>query len=306
MTTLQEEYDNNKIIIENYLKRQEDLKIVIDREKKINLMTDDKFDILQEQLNKMLELQKQYNIIVSDRKLPITQKYLPFPYDVNDIIRKKIITDSQYKLEEDYIRAVADWRELDLLDNMFDTIQHIIYRYSHKPTYMPIDNVLEKYLDIIRDRYNDFYNDKLSYKWGIENKYLFGTGVGKEFMYKKQHQKLVEQLYHHMRIKLITPFKKIIDIMKTDIETDIYTDDMGYIKSFGGYNMLNSKNNINPQGYKKFCKKVLEIFGEYYNFNDNISMTYSCWYIISQGVLDDWNSKRKNLYNKLKQKYKYI
>jgi hypothetical protein len=303
MTTLQEEYNNNKIIIENYLKRQEDLKIVLDREKKINLMTDDKFDILQEQLNKILELQKEYNIIVSDRKLPITQKYLPFPYDVNDIIRKKIITDSQYKLEEDYIKAVAEWREINLLEDMCDDIRCIIHRYTHKPTYMPIDNVLEEYENIITIKYNEFSN-KTSYNWCIENNCLFGTGVGKEFMYKKQHQKLVKQLYNNMRAKvLILTFKKITDIMETDIDTDIITDDMGYIKSFSGYNMLNSKNNINPQGYKKFCKKVLEIIGKYYTLENNITMSNTYWGLVDDNIL---NYKRKNLYSKLKQKYNYI
>jgi len=303
MTTLQEEYDNNKIIIENYLKRQEDLKIVIDREKKINLMTDDKFDILQEQLNKILELQKEYNIIVSDRKLPITQKYLPFPYDVNDIIRKKIITDSQYKLEEDYIRAVADWREIHLLEDMCAGICDIIRRYSHQPHYMPIDNVLELYENRITSEYND-YSNKTSYNWCIENKCLFGTGLGKEFMYKKQHQKLVKQLYYNMRAKLlILTYKKITDIMETNI--DVYIDEYnrGYIKSFGGYNMLNSKNNINPQGYKKFCKKVLEIIKNNYDVENNITMEYDYWNIVDADNLYDI---RKNLYDELKQKYKYI
>lgn len=304
MTTLQEEYNNNKIIIQNYLKRQEELKIIIDREKKINLMTDDKFDIIQEQLNKILELQKEYNIIVSDRKLPITQKYLPFPYDVNDIIRKKIITDSQYKLEEDYIKAVAEWREINLLEDMCDDIRCIIHRFTHIPTYMPIDNVLEQYENVITSKYNEFSN-KTSYDWCIENKCLFGTGVGKEFMYKKKYQKLVKQLYNNMRAKLlILTFKKITDIMETDIVVYINEyNNSGYIKSFSGYNMLNSKNNINPQGYKKFCKKVLEIIKSNYDVENNITMNYDYWGLVDDSSL---NYKRKNLYNELKEKYKYM
>ena len=234
MNVLQEEYNNNKIIIENYLKRQEELKIIIDREKKINLMTDDKFDILQDSLNKMLELQKQYNIIVSDRKSSITKKYLPLPYDVNEIIRKKIITDSKLKIEQEYISLLGKKYKYKILDDVLNNLCRNIRKYSSGNSFdseEEFKNILEEYFNVIKHRL-DFTE--------CEEYTIFECGYNnRELLNKEEHRKQIEDIYDDMFISIIHPLCDVIRLLVDDIEL-LNPSHINYdkIKSFSGFSIL--------------------------------------------------------------------
>lgn len=293
MTTLQEEYDNNKIIIENYLKRQEELKIVIDREKKINLMTDDKFDIIQEQLNKILELQKEYNIIVSDRKLPITEKYLPFPYDVNDIIRKKIITDSKLKIEQEYISVLVNKFKYTILNEVGDDLCRTIRLYTNDYLENPAEtfkNKLEEYFDYYKNKLEEYLDLKKCDK-GYKN--IFNRSICKEFLNKKQHRKQIQGIYNNIYVSIIKPLRDIITLLTDDIELLEPNSNYTKIKSFSGFSILKKNGHFNSNQYKKLCYEILNIFKSYSDIlnhmninNYGVNMTYNYWDLLCEEQID--------------------
>lgn len=290
MTTLQEEYDNNKIIIENYLKRQEELKIVIDREKKINLMTDDKFDIIQEQLNKILELQKEYNIIVSDRKLPITEKYLPFPYDVNEIIRKKIITDSKLKIEQEYISVLGNKYKYEILEKVGNDLCRTIRLYTNgyytENPAETLKNTLEEYFD--------YYKNKLDLTKCDEGyNHIFNNYSRRKLLNKKQHRKQIEDIYDNIYVSILNPLVEIISLLLYDIKLLEPNSHYSKIKSFGEFSILKINGHFNSKQYKKLCYKIVEIFKSYsdilnhMNTNHcNVFMTYNSWDLLCEEQID--------------------
>ena len=290
MTTLQEEYNNNKIIIENYLKRQEELKIIIDREKKINLMTDDKFDIIQEQLNKILELQKEYNIIVSDRKLPITEKYLPFPYDVNDIIRKKIITDSKLKIEQEFVSLLGNKYKYKILNELGDDLCRTI-KVSYNNGIG--ENAVETFKNKLEE-YFDYYKNRLDLKKCDEGYFhIFNNYYRRKLLNKKQHRKQIEVIYHNMYVSIINPLRDIITLLTDDIELLEPNSNYTKIKSFSGFSILKINGHLNSKQYKKLCYEILNIFKSYSDIlnhmnsnNYGVFMTYNSWDLLCEEQID--------------------
>ena len=268
MTTLQEEYDNNKIIIENYLKRQEELKIVIDREKKINLMTDDK----------------------CDRKLPITEKYLPFPYDVNDIIRKKIITDSKLKIEQEFVSVLGNKFKYKILDRVGDDLCRTIRLFTNG---YYLENPAETFKNTLEE-YFDYYKNELDLKKCDEGyNHIFNNNYRKKFLNKKQHRKQIQGIYNNIYVSIINPLREIITLLTDDIEllepNSYYTK----IKSFSGFSILKKNGHFNSNQYKKLCYEILNIFKSYSDIlnhmninNYGVYMTYNSWDLLWEEQID--------------------
>ena len=268
--TPQEEYKYNESIISSFVKRQEELKIVIRREEKIEMMTDEKLDNLQDKLNKMLELQKQYNTLISDKQSPITKKYLPLPYDINEIIRNKIKEDGKNKKVEDYIKLVANIYKKNLVDKFLNDIQKIFKRRLKFNS----SNALGEYDDSMREITNK-YEDLCNLGYCINNEILLGQEISnRTFIYNDKNRKLVMELYTNIRCEILVPIKMIVNKLLIARSND----DNDKINTINDIKVLGKNNRFNPNGFKKLCKEILNIFKTYNNILEHIP----------QDEINDW------------------
>lgn len=270
--TPQQEYKYNESIIKSFMKRQEELKIVIRREETIERMTDEKLDNLQDKLNKMLELQKQYNKIVSDKQSPITKKYLPLPYDINEIIRNKIKEDGKNKKVEDYIKLVGNIYKKELVNNFLKDIQGVLRRRIKFNS----NNALGEYDDEICHIGNK-YDELCNLGYCINNTILFGINYKGTFIYNDKNRKLVMELYKNIRCEILVPIKMIVN--KLSIATS--NDDNDKINTINDIKVLSKNNRFNPNGFKKLCKEILNIFKTHNNILEHIPQDeINDWWVI--------------------------
>lgn len=271
--TPQEEYKYNESIISSFVKRQEELKIVIRREETIEMMTDEKLDNLQDKLNKMLELQKQYNTLVSDKQSPITKKYLPLPYDINEIIRNKIKEDGKNKKVEDYIKLVANIYKKELVNKFLNDIQKVFKRRLKFNS----NNALGEYDDEIRHIGNK-YDELCNLGYCINNEILFGINFKSTFIYNDKNRKLVMELYKDIRCEILVPIKIIVNKLSNARSND-YNDKINTINDI---KVLAKNNRFNPNGFKKLCKEILNIFKTHNNILEHIPQDeINDWWVIN-------------------------
>lgn len=292
--TPQEEQKHNESIIKSFMKRQEELKIVIRREEKIEMMTDEKLDNLQDKLNKMLELQKQYNTLVSDKQSPITKKYLPLPYDINEIIRNKIKEDGKNKKVEDYIKLVANIYKKELVNKFLNDIQKVFRRRLKFNS----NNALGEYDDEIREIGNKFEN-LCNIGYCINNEILLGQTFNSTFIYNDKNRKLVMELYTNIRCEILVPIKMIVNKLLIARSND----DNNKINSINDINVLTKNNRFNPNGFKKLCKEILNIFKICNNILEHIPQDQvNDWWVIdnfySSLNLNQFESHRLELADK--------
>lgn len=292
--TPQEEQKHNESIIKSFMKRQEELKIVIRREEKIEMMTDEKLDNLQDKLNKMLELQKQYNTLVSDKQSPITKKYLPLPYDINEIIRNKIKEDGKNKKVEDYIKLVANIYKKELVNKFLNDIQKVFRRRLKFNS----NNALGEYDDEIREIGNKFEN-LCNIGYCINNEILLGQTFNSTFIYNDKNRKLVMELYTNIRCEILVPIKMIVNKLLIARSND----DNNKINSINDINVLTKNNRFNPSGFKKLCKEILNIFKICNNILEHIPQDQvNDWWVIdnfySSLNLNQFESHRLELADK--------
>tara|TARA_Y100000385_G_scaffold285667_1_gene346022 strand:+ start:317 stop:1312 length:996 start_codon:yes stop_codon:yes gene_type:complete len=261
--TPQEEYKHNESIIKSFMKRQEELKIVIDRDEKIEMMTDEKFDNLQDKLNKMLVLQKQYNTLISDKKVPITKKYLPLPYDINEIIRNKIKEDGKNKVREDYIKSCYTYYKYKLVEDFTTDIQKVFKRRLKFNS----NNALGEYDDSIREIGNKFEN-LCNIGYCINNNCLFDLTNNNQVPYKQEHRKLVIELYEDIRKNIWTPIRHIVN----NLSNTRSNDDNDRITHINDCYVLGKNNRFNKKGFDKLCKSILLTFHNHSSTLNYISL----------------------------------
>lgn len=249
--TPQEEYNHNENIIKSFMKRQEELKIVIRREEKIEMMTDEKLDNLQDKLNKMLELQKQYNTLISDKQSPITKKYLPLPYDINEIIRNKIKEDGKNKVREDYIKSCYNYYKYKLVEDFTLDIQKVFLRRIKFNS----SNAVGEYDDSMREIANK-YDERCNLGYCINNNCLFDLTNNNQVPYKQEHRKLVIKLYEDIRKNIWTPIRHIVNKLSNTRSNDD-NDRITYINDCC---VLGKNNRYNKKGFEKMCKSILITF----------------------------------------------
>jgi len=221
----------------------------------------------------MLELQKQYNTLISDKQSPITKKYLPLPYDINEIIRNKIKEDSKKKAVEDYIKFTAEVYKKDLVSDFLDYIQAIFKRRIKWNS----NNAIGEYDDSIQEILQIFEN-KCNLDYCINEEEVFGLNTLSPFIYNTENRQLVIDLYNKViKAEVLLPIRFIL----TNINNVNSNDNNYKIKTINGCNVLTKANHFNTKGFNKLCKQILAVFDTYTNVLEHITPeTVSDFWII--------------------------
>ena len=221
----------------------------------------------------MLELQKQYNTLISDKQSPITKKYLPLPYDINEIIRNKIKEDGKNKKVEDYIKLVANIYKKNLVDKFLNDIQKIFKRRLKFNS----SNALGEYDDSMREITNK-YEDLCNLGYCINNEILLGQEISnRTFIYNDKNRKLVMELYTNIRCEILVPIKMIVNKLLIARSND----DNDKINTINDIKVLSKNNRFNPNGFKKLCKEILNIFKTHNNILEHIPQDeINDWWVI--------------------------
>ena len=158
---------SNTIKIRNIEKENKSIIDSIKVVETINKYDDDKLQNLDSQLKEILNLQKKINIeitteVCKSKKDKITDKYLNLPYDINQIIRKKIIDDSVAKKETDsltYIFRDIEKYFLNVLMHRVSDITDLCYNGGSTNQ----DNFITRLLNYGRDRFDDCIDNMLEF-----------------------------------------------------------------------------------------------------------------------------------------------
>ncbi len=281
----------NTIKIRNIEKENKSIIDSIKLVETINKYDDDKLDNLDSQLKEILNLQKKINNeitteVCKSKKDKITDKYLNLPYDINEIIRKKIIDDSVVKKETDSLTYVfRDIEKFFLNILMHRVSDYIELVYNGGSTNQ--DNFITQLLNYGRDRLDDCINNMLEFDnlYWLLDRNLMGTphlthneckkyiriidclSENKYENFIKSKLQQIQTKYRHLVVRL----KNLFSLRYINLHNNIFRVDR-----IGDSLIRKTNGNKNGMGYKKLKNEICNIFveeiPEYMNEN-----TYKEW-----------------------------
>tara|TARA_Y100000401_G_scaffold111891_1_gene110650 strand:- start:1560 stop:2621 length:1062 start_codon:yes stop_codon:yes gene_type:complete len=293
--TIKELEESNKCLVEK-LKRYE----------RIENYDIDKLDNLHHKLKDMLNIQNDYNKFISDRHKPITKKYLPFNYDINEIIRKKIVDDSKIKFEVDILTWYFELREILIKERLLSRISWTLNRLYNDENYGPLATIQDFIVDLNEIYEEAFKADELpsennNIRWRLmSGDYTVEQTIKK---YIKNHPKIVEK-YKDRVYGFIDLKENFIDLLNgANIENNkVYSFTLWYNnetikirnkdtnrRNGNGYSKLKK---IILEWFKMFCPKIVE------NINENnvkTEWTNKCEWFGCGEELDTYNRREKLL-----------
>ncbi len=220
----------------------------------------DKLDNLDNKLKDILNIQKNYNKLVSDRHKPITIKYLPFNYDINDIIRKKIVEDSVNKRERDSLTCYYELRDLMFQENILHIISYLLNELYNE-TYGNV-NVLFL-IGATQHRLDEVYETQLkadelpdpNYRYKYFEDYTVGRRIK---LYIKKHLDIVDKY-----AKRTEKYETLINRIKYDLLENVSVSN-NKVKGFnyGGdtIKIKTTNDKKNGRGYNKLKKIIYDMF----------------------------------------------
>ena len=259
----------SSLILEDLNKRlndiEEEKQIILEKIKQIKA-----HDIVEWTYDLEERLTIEPTIALKEKEDKITDKYLPLPYDINEIIRNKIKEDSKIKKMKDHI----DRMFLFIIDHYDKKIMNDVYEiskaYYHSEMYVYSDNLFEFKLQKLMDNLQllsigkyewwcnylsiqYFYNDNLVRSM----KKIYNNAELKDYIDNK-----FSDLYNHYSKYL---YPKLNDVFQNP---NIQTDDEGndIVKSL--YNdtitLRKSDGKKNGLGFKKLKKELNSILYNFY------------------------------------------
>lgn len=259
LSDMKKNVEINNLAIKKLQETNNKLLIDIKRYERIESYEEDKLEDFDNKLKEILNIQKKYNSLVSDRHSPITKKFLPFNYDINEIIRNKIIEDSKAKIEIECLECYFNNKKIHFEETLLGVTSSFCNDiYSHT-----IHTPIQTYYNHIIYKYNMLFTNLKDTKTIHSVSDLLGNLYG----YKKE---LLEDLiikYPKIVDKYSKQFEKdywwIIDRLKGLIVNNNNEINNNQIVSF--YNngeIINIYKNgkANGQGYNKFKKEIFHIF----------------------------------------------
>jgi hypothetical protein len=262
---------NNAIKIRNIEKENKSIIDTIKVVDTINKYDDDKLDNLDSQLKEILNLQKKINNEITTEvckcnKDKITEKYLDLPFDINQIIRKKIIDDSVTKRETDsidYVLKNIDRFFLTVLIQRVGDITHNCYEDRH--TNLQIFSAdIHRGIENIDDTINMLQYPNITWllsrvintenrknKWIIEdliiNKY-------KNYVESKLEQ--IKNKHKHLVLRL----KNLFSDSRTKQYGEIEFHQFYQIEKVGDCLIRKTNGKKNGMGFRKLKKTICSIF----------------------------------------------
>ena len=302
----------NAIKIRNIEKENKSIVDSIKLVETINKYDDDKLDNLDSQLKEILNLQKKINNKITTEvckcnKDKITDKYLNLPFDINQIIRKKIIDDSVTKRETDSIDYVLKNIDRFFLTDLLERVDNITdYYYNNR--HSNLQNFLgqiHRYIEKIDDTMNMLQYDNISWLLSRvintenhKNKCIIEDLIINKYKnYVESKLEQIQNKHKHLVVRLKNLF--------SDSRTKIYqTESTQFyqIEKVGDCLIRKTNGKKNGMGYRKLKKTICSIFVDeiplfmnentYKEWNDtdvlgNYDFTYNTWFYEHQNSINE-------------------
>lgn len=295
----------NNIKIRNIEKENKSIIDTIKVVGTINKYDDDKLENLDSQLKEILKLQKKINNeitteVCKSKKDKITDKYLNLPYDINEIIRKKIIDDSIVKKETDSLTYVFNGIEKHFLNILMHRVtDYVELVYNGGSTNE--DNFITQLINYGRDRFDDCIINMLQFDnlyqlldrtimqtphltWNERKKYIRIIDLLCDNKYKNFAKSKLQQIKTKYA-NLVQTLKNLLRTYYMGLYNNIYRVDR-----IGDCLIRKTNGKKNGMGYRKLLKEICNIFVEKipeymnentykeWNMEDYNTFTYNSWF----------------------------
>lgn len=256
---IKDNINNNNIAIKELEASNAYLFEKLKRYERIEKYDEDKLDNLDHKLKDILNIQKNYNKLVSDRHKPITIKYLPFNYDINDIIRKKIVEDSVNKRERDSLTCYYELRDLMFQENILHMTSYLLNQLYNNKYIMNVGVIISSNLYRLDEVYKtQLKADELpdpNYRYRYFEDYTVGRRIK---LYIKKHLDIVDKY-----AKRTEKYETLINRIKYDLLENVFVSNSQIIGfNYGGdtIKIKTINNKKNRKGYNKLKKIIYDIF----------------------------------------------
>ena len=233
---------------------------------KLEKLNDDLKDILNIQKKINNELTK--NICIKN-KSTITKKYLPLPYDVNEIIRNKIINDSKVFNDYKILDTYSEYIYIVYVKKLFKKLSSLLIDFYDFNNF-DIDSLIFNYLNLFNgfdfvSNIHKFYVENTRDVLGVYNWNMYqGIDILKKL--SKKHIDYVKKLDDKFKQKIMKLKQPIRELLKSRIT--LFLDNTNII----GYNVSDKPIYVKKQpdlikknhhGMNKLYVYCLEIFKNY-------------------------------------------
>lgn len=266
---------------------------------------DNKLEEFNNTLKEVVNIQKQFNKLVSDKQSPITNKYLPLPYDINEIIRKNVIKGRKLQVDKECLEYYYYLRDLafqNRLLRLIGTTTTGLYDYNalgNTGVIAYIHNV-KRELENLWENTKDM-EDTLEYEWQT-----FRGNNNIKWCIKSLIQEYPE-IVRNNRDKFVCNYRfimtKLIDLLTTNVETE-NNKVVSFMSVLGERINIRKNNKKNGMGFNKLKKHILDIFKEK-NMKCVEDHTYTT--IKSEWTDYEWESSGfecNNMYEKVEEDFK--
>ncbi len=264
ITEMKDNIDINNIAIKKLEESNKYLFEKIKRLERIEKYDIDKLDNLDQKLKDMANIQKNYNKLVSDRHNPITKKYLPFNYDINEIIRKKIVDDSKIKIEKDCLRCYYRHTDYKFQQELIHlTVQSLnnLYYVNYIPT--DVRQVTQMLAQEIKNTYEEHLDTNLK-SWfcllgshSIHNNRDKHIDTLEKLMVKYPYfSKHYSEKYKNQYSDMIEDITQLIN----NHNNTVFTNKIETFWNKGYCITIRNENRKNGNGFKKLKKEIISLF----------------------------------------------
>lgn len=274
--------NTNKII-----ELEEENKQLLEDIENYDIYEDNKLEEFNNTLKEVLNIQKQFNNLVCDIKSPITEKYLPLPYDINEIIRNNIKKDSKLKFKHNHIDKCFKLIESKFQSQLLSKISHMTYRYYNNPHNIRLNWLRRLHLTDWNKLFENLNGDKWFY-WIGEVSTVHIDCCELETLYNECKD------YIHKKFKnLYEDYESLNDSIRNLFnlcEEQEYGDDKWYVKYLFDYysgeyiRIRNCNGRKNGIAYKKLLKCINNIL--YTHLSDKNEDDY----IIKSDTYKEWSN----------------
>jgi len=246
-------------------------------------------------LKEVLNIQKQFNKLVSDTKSPITNKYLNLPYDINEIIRNKIKEDSKLKFKHSHIDKCFKLIESKFQRQILAKISNMTYIYYNNPSNNRVAWLRSTHLADWNELFDKFNGNRWMYWIGEFSTYnincfeLHNTKILNDEC-SDYIKKKFEDLYDYYE-----NLRDCIGNLFNLVEEKKYGNNRWWVSSFIDWRsgefirLRNSNGRKNGIGYKKLKKCINDILYTYlYDKNEGNYIITSDTYDIYWSKDTDW------------------